>query len=78
MALSKAPDLFEINEKAKLAILAELVFDSLLNRTTLDQLPGTSLIGKANYLSPSILINDFEPIAALNLLPLTILTASDV
>ena len=37
-----------------------------------------AVIGKANSLSPSILINDFEPIAALNLLPLTILTASDV
>ena len=42
------------------------------------QLPETSLIGKANSLSPSISINDYEPIAALNLLPLTILTASDV
>ena len=40
--------------------------DSLLNKTNLVQLPGTSLIGKANSLSPSILVNDFDPIAALN------------
>ena len=54
MAFSKAPGLFEINEKAKLAILAELEFNSLLNKTNQVQLPGTSLIGKANSLSPSI------------------------
>ena len=70
--------MFEINEKAKVAILAELEFDSLLSKTNLVQLPGTSLIGKANSLRPSIWINDFEPIAALNLLPFTILTASYV
>ena len=78
MALSNAPGLLEINENAKLAILAKFEFDSLLNKTNLVQLPGTSLIGKANSLSPSISINDFEPIAALNLLPLIIVTASDV
>ena len=35
-------------------------------------------MGKASSLSPSISINDFDPIAALNLLPFTRLTASDV
>ena len=78
MALSNAPGLLEIKEKAKLEILAESEFNSLLNKTNLVQFPGTSLIGKANSLSPSIWINDFEPIAALNLLPFTIFTASDV
>ena len=77
-ASSKAPGLLEINEKAKLAILAELEQDSLLKITNLVQLPGISFIGKANSFSPSIFINDYEPIAALNLLPFTILTASDV
>ena len=51
---------------------------SLLNNTNLVQLPGTSLIGNANSLSPSISIRDFEPIAALNELPFTIFTASEV
>ena len=41
-------------EKAKLAILAKLELDSLLNKTNLVQLPCTSLIGKASSLSPSI------------------------
>ena len=54
IALSKAPGLFDINEKAKLAILAKFEFDSLPNKTNLVQLPGTSLIGNANSLSPSI------------------------
>ena len=53
-ALSKAPGLFDINEKAKLAIFAKFEFDYLLNKTNLVQLPGTSFIGKANSLSPSI------------------------
>ena len=70
--------MFEINEKAKLAILAKLEFNSLLNKTNLVQLPGTSLIGKASSFNPSNWINDLEPIAALNLLPFTIFTASDV
>ena len=78
IASSKAPGLFDFNEKAKLTILDKFELDSLLNKTNLVQLPGTSLIGKANSLSHSIWINDFEPIAALNLLPLTMLTASDV
>ena len=70
--------MLDFSEKAKLARFAELELDSLLNKTNLVQLPGTSFIGKANFWRPSILINDFEPIAALNLLPLTIFTASDV
>ena len=53
IALSKAPGLFDINEKAKLAILAKFESDFLLNNTNLVQLPGTSLIGNANSLSPS-------------------------
>ena len=52
--LCKAPGLFESKEKAKLTILAKLELDSLLNKTNLVQLPGTSLIGKASSLSPSI------------------------
>ena len=56
IALSNAPGLFDINEKAKLAILAKFESDSLLNKTNLVQLPGTSLIGEANSLSPSISI----------------------
>ena len=49
IALSNAPGLFEINEKAKLAILAKFEFDSLLNKTNLVQFPGTSLIGTVSY-----------------------------
>ena len=77
-ASSKAPGLFESNEKAKLAILDLSTMYSLLNKTNLVQLPGTSLIGKANSLSPCISIRDFDPIAALNELPFTIFTASEV
>ena len=44
----------DIKENAKLAILAGLRFNSLLNNTNLVQFPGTSLIGQANSLSPSI------------------------
>ena len=52
--------------------------DSLFNKTNLVQFPGTSLIGNANSFSPSISIRDFDPIAALNELPLTMFTASEV
>ena len=59
--------------KKQNAIFADSELDSLLNKTNLVQFPGTSFIGKANSLRPSISIKDFEPIAALNLLPFTYL-----